>query len=148
MPEAVVIVIRSGARFVAIRRAGGVARAGYWSPPTGRLEVGESQAEAVQREAMEELGLAVQPLQRDWECWSDDGVWRLHWWLARPLGFALRPAPAEVSEALWVSASEFLALAPSFTQHREYFAQRFRAEEAPDGVGDALRSPVDRSPSG
>jgi 8-oxo-dGTP pyrophosphatase MutT (NUDIX family) len=121
MREAVVIVIERAGRFVAIRRADGVARAGYWSPPTGRLESGEAQADAVRREAGEELGIVVEPVTKLWECDSDDGAWRLHWWRASTRDSVLVPAPLEVAEARWVDVTQFLALAPLFAQHREFF---------------------------
>lgn len=131
MRDAVVIVIEQAGRFVAIRRADGVARPGYWSPPTGRLESGETQAEAVCREAMEELGLNVHALAKQWECVSDDGAWRLHWWTAHADDRILHPDPGEVAEARWVTPAEFLQLEPIFAQHRDFFARRVAA-----GPGD------------
>jgi len=121
MREAVVIVVRRADRFVAIRRAASIAKGGYWSPPTGRLEEGESQADAVRREAAEEIGLAVVPLRKVWECTSADECWRLHWWLASCEQECLLPDPGEVAEAGWVTAAEFLQLSPLFEQHCEFF---------------------------
>lgn len=125
MRDAVVIVIEREGCFVAIRRASGVARAGYWSPPTGRLEPGEAQVDAVRREAREELGIFIEPLAKVWECHSDDGQWRLHWWRATASDDVLIPAPQEVAAARWVTVAEFLALAPLFAQHREFFSVHY-----------------------
>src|SRR5262245_52355135 len=121
MREAIVGVVVRGDRFVAIRRGPDVVFSGYWTPPSGRLEPGETQPEAVIREMAEEIGLAVEPLAKVWECPTHDGHFTLHWWHARPLeDHPLVPQPGEVSEARWVTAAEFLALAPIFDADREF----------------------------
>ena len=119
--HAVIIVVRDGARLLAIRRAPGVPRPGYWCPPGGGIEPGESAADAVVREAREETGLAVRAVREVWTTTSDDGTWTLHWWLAARTGGELAPDPREVAETRWVTADEFLALAPIFDAHRPFF---------------------------
>src|SRR2546423_10842594 len=52
-----VIVRREDGRFLFIERAAGKLAAGYWTPVTGRLEAGETLAEAARREVREETGL-------------------------------------------------------------------------------------------
>ena len=121
MKHAIVGVVLRAGRFVAIRRGPAVVYSGYWAPPSGRLEPGETQPRAVAREMAEELGLDVEPLAKVWECPTEDGLYRLHWWTARPNGereFALEPG--EVSEARWVTGAEFLELAPTFAADREF----------------------------
>ena len=114
-------VVLRGTRFVAIRRGPAVVYPGYWAPPSGRLESGETQSEAVVREMAEELGLEVVPLAKVWECPTQDGHFTLHWWSARPVDDrAIVPQPGEVSEARWVTGEEFLALRPSFEADREF----------------------------
>ena len=121
MKDAIIGVILRGARFVAIRRGPAVVYPGYWAPPSGRVEPGETQPDAVAREMAEELGLDVEPLAKVWECPTEDGNYTLHWWTARPNGErALVLEPGEVSEARWVTADEFLALEPSFAADREF----------------------------
>lgn len=121
MKDAIVGVVLRGEKFVAIRRGPATVFSGYWAPPSGRLEPGESQAQAVAREMAEEIGLDVVPLAKVWECPTEDGLYTLHWWSARPLDErAFVPQPGEVSEARWVSAAEFLALAPTFEADREF----------------------------
>lgn len=99
---------------------------GYWTPISGRIEPGESQAQAVIREVREEVGLRVTPLEKVWECPTDDGDFLLHWWTA-DLGSdqiasdQLVLAPDEVSEARWVTPQEFLQMTPTFAGDREYF---------------------------
>src|SRR5215475_10066544 len=121
MREAIVGVVLRGDRFVAIRRGPAVVYSGYWAPPSGRVEPGETQPEAVAREMAEELGLDVRPIAKVWECPTQDGNYTLHWWTARPNDERpLVPQPGEVSEARWVTAAEFLALEPGFDADREF----------------------------
>lgn len=139
--SAVIIVLRRDDRLLAIRRAVGVPRAGWWSPPSGRVEAGEDESAAVVREAREELGIVVAAVARVWECQSSDGAWRLGWWTARERGGVLRPDPREVAEARWVTAAQFLALEPLFPAHREFLTTVWPALAPADGE----RSPADAS---
>ncbi|HTO09313.1 MAG TPA: NUDIX domain-containing protein [Myxococcota bacterium] len=118
-------VIQRGEAVLAIRRGPRGPFAGHWSLPSGRIEPGESQAAAVAREVAEEVGLAVTPIAKVWECPTDDGAYLLHWWTARPAGASLELAldPHEVSAARWVTAAEFLLLEPGFAGDREFFAR-------------------------
>ncbi len=123
--EAVVIVIAREGQVLIIQRAPAVPGAGYWAPPSGRIEPGESQADAVVRESLEEVGLTVRPIRWVWECPSWDGRYRLHWWLAEPISNEIRIAPAEVSEARWMSVEEFLVLEQTFADDRRFFEEIF-----------------------
>ena len=61
---AVGVLIDSDGRFLLTSRPSGKVYAGYWEFPGGKLEAGETVAEALQRELHEELGIqigAVQP---------------------------------------------------------------------------------------
>ncbi len=123
MQDAVVIVLRDGPRVLAIRRGPGGSRSGFWCAPSGRIEPGESPADAVVREAREELGLEVRAIQEVWTCTTDDGRYRLRWWLARIVGGELTPDPLEVTEARWVTPDEYLALSPGFPAHDQFFTR-------------------------
>src|SRR5262245_38530257 len=118
-------VIERGDAVLAIQRGPRGPYSGYWSLPSGRIEPGETQAAAVMREVAEEVGLAVSPGAKVWECPTDDGKFLLHWWTARPAGSSaeLTLDPREVSAARWVTAAEFLALEPGFAGDREFFAR-------------------------
>ncbi len=94
---------------------------GYWCPPSGRIEPGESQEEAVVREVAEELGLSAIPVRKVWECPTHDGAFTLHWWLVDVGNDDLRLDPTEVEEGRWVTASEFLELEATFDGDREFF---------------------------
>ena len=121
--QAVVVVLRDGDRVLVIRRGPEVSRSGYWTPPAGRIEAGETQAEAVAREAKEELGFDVRPRAKVWECPTDDGRYTLHWWTADIVGGGLAPDAGEVSEVRWVTADEFQRLAPVFDDDRRFFRE-------------------------
>lgn len=122
--HAIVPIIRRGSTVLVIKRGPEVLRPGYWCPPSGRLEPGETQEEAVVREVREELGVDVAPVAKVWECPTDDGSFVLHWWIADVSEDAdLVPDPAEVAEARWVTPDEFLGLDPTFAGDRTFFQQ-------------------------
>jgi len=116
-------VIRRGGRVLAIRRGPRGPFSNYWSLPSGRIEPGETQAQAVAREVAEEVGLRVTPVAKVWECPTDDGSFTLHWWTVTLEVTELRLAPDEVSEARWVTSAEFLALEPAFEGDRVFFRE-------------------------
>lgn len=57
---AVGILIQPGSQFLLTSRPEGKVYAGYWEFPGGKLEAGESVAQALARELSEELGITVQ----------------------------------------------------------------------------------------
>ncbi len=120
-PEAVVAVLLQGGRVLAIKRGPGVLLPGYWTLPSGRIEPGESQTDALMREVREEIGLHIEPLTKVWECPTDDGEWKLHWWTAEVSPGELALDEQEVAEARWVTPEEFLELEPTFKGDREFF---------------------------
>lgn len=122
-PPAVVAVLARDGRFLVVRRGPAASRPGYWTPPSGRVEPGETQPEALVREMREELGLDVVPVAKVWECDTDDGRFRLHWWTARVDDDEMTPDQAEVAEARWVTPGEFGQLAPTFADDRRFFAR-------------------------
>jgi 8-oxo-dGTP diphosphatase len=119
--EAVVPILRKDGRVLVIKRGPGVILPGYWCPPSGRIEPGETQEQAVVREVAEELGLVARPITKVWECATDDGDFTLHWWIAEADHYELRPDREEVAEVRWVTADEFLELDPTFVGDRDFF---------------------------
>lgn len=122
MKQAVVGVIRRAGRVLVIERGPAARMSGYWSPPSGRIEPGESQEQALVREMREELGLEVRPVAKVWECPTDDGGFALHWWTVEEDGGELRLDVGEVTAVRWVDSAEFRALEPTFRGDHEFFA--------------------------
>ncbi|MDH4051473.1 MAG: NUDIX domain-containing protein [Rubrivivax sp.] len=60
---AVGVLIDGGGRFLLTSRPDGKVYAGYWEFPGGKLEPGESVAQALRRELHEELGISVGDVQ-------------------------------------------------------------------------------------
>jgi 8-oxo-dGTP pyrophosphatase MutT (NUDIX family) len=121
----VVAVVRRQGRVLMVQRGPRSVFAGWWQPLSGRLEPGETQAEAVVREAREEVGLDVQPLRKVWECPADGVDFWLHWWLAECAGGDLRPDRDEIADARWLRPEEISALPLTFAGDREFFARIF-----------------------
>ncbi|WP_242886325.1 NUDIX domain-containing protein [Actinomadura litoris] len=119
--QAVVAVLRRGGRVLVIRRGPEAQRSGYWAPLSGKVEPGESQADAVAREVHEEVGLRVTPLSKVWESETDDGRFQLHWWVADAETGDVVMDPGEVSDVRWVTPNEFLRMEPVFEGDREFF---------------------------
>ena len=61
---AVGVLIRPGGEFLLCSRPPGKVYAGYWEFPGGKLEAGETPAQALSRELHEELGITIGPASR------------------------------------------------------------------------------------
>ncbi len=60
---AVGVLIRPGGEFLLCSRPPGKVYAGYWEFPGGKLEAGETPAQALERELHEELGISINAAQ-------------------------------------------------------------------------------------
>jgi 8-oxo-dGTP diphosphatase len=120
LPAVVMLVTDDTGRLLVIRRAEGRPRAGWWSPPTGRVEPGETEPEAVTRELGEEVGLRGRAVRRVFESRTDDGCYALGWWLCSVDPGPVIADPREVAEWRWVDLAGFEALRPVFASHLEF----------------------------
>lgn len=80
--QVVAAIIRRESSFLLGKRAPHKKSApGCWSPVSGRIEPGETEADAVVRECFEEIGLTVEPRRKITQYDIDAGQARLHIWL-------------------------------------------------------------------
>lgn len=121
-PPGVVGVLLDGERFLLIRRAEGIPAGGWWTPPSGRIETGETPPEALVREMREELGISVEAINQLWTCPNFDGESELYWWLCRIVSGEITPDPSEVAEVRWCSLPEMRELTPTFPDDVHFFA--------------------------
>jgi mutator protein MutT len=106
--EGVVIACRrEDGRWLMVRRSMQVSRApGAIGFPGGEIEPGETQKQAVIREAKEEIGIDVKPIRCVWEYDWPDTPWMLYAWLAKWVGGDITPEPREIAEVLWMTERE------------------------------------------
>jgi 8-oxo-dGTP diphosphatase len=106
---AVAIIPRDG-RMLVIRRSRTVVAPLTYCFPGGGIEDGESEEAALIREVREEIGVAIRPVKRLWECVT---AWKvqLAWWTAEMDPNAVPVAnPAEVDSIHWVTPGEMAQL--------------------------------------
>ena len=125
-------MLRRGDRFLVIKRGKEAMLCGYWAPPSGRIEEGETPEEALVREIQEELGINATPIAKVWECLTDDGDFILEWWVAEVGPGELLLDPDEVADARWVTTQEFLELHPTFAGDRDFFINVLPDLDLPD----------------
>lgn len=105
-------IIRQADRWLVSRRAAGRIFAGQWEFPGGRVEPGESPEAAAVREAMEEVGVAVEAV----ETWAPVLTHHggrdvaLHPVLCRLVSGEPSPRAPAVTEVRWVNGDELRAL--------------------------------------
>lgn len=118
------VVISDGDRVLVVQR-GKEPGAGTWAFPGGRLELGETLAEAAVREAREETGLTVEPGEvvsvLDFIDTDEEGGVRFHYvlidLLARPVSGTLRPGDDSVA-VRWIGLEDVdeLPMAPHMVE--------------------------------
>ena len=93
-------------RFLVIRRSSTVLAPDTLCFAGGGIEAGESSEVAIRREYREELDLNIRVVREIWQMVTPWDV-HLRWFLAELLpGSEIHPAPAEVSEVMWMSIQE------------------------------------------
>ena len=114
--DGVIIVLQRGGRFLVGQRAPHKPAAGYWTQVSGKVEPGESQPDAVVREAMEELGCVVAAREKLQELPSHNGRYRLHYWRAELLKGEPAIANDELTDLCWVTVEELRGMSPVFEE--------------------------------
>jgi len=105
MKHAVAVVVKKDGKFLLIKRAKKGEAEDFWCPITGAVEHGETQEQAVVREAQEEMGIQVEPVKKLWECTTHDGKYTLHWWQVDLIHDRISENPDEVKAHTWVTVS-------------------------------------------
>jgi 8-oxo-dGTP pyrophosphatase MutT (NUDIX family) len=115
--SAVMIVLEQDGKFLLGKRSAWKAKAPeYWCPISGHIEINESEEEAVIREAREELGITVKPLNKFYSTRTNDKTVMLHWWRAEILEGIPALNNNENSEIRWFSREELKLLQPVFKE--------------------------------
>lgn len=105
------VVRDAGGRLLLVQR-GKDPEAGRWTLPGGRVEPGETPADAAAREVTEETGLVV-AVGREWLVLErpagPDAVFEIHDFVAEPVAGALR-AGDDAADAGWFTPAELARL--------------------------------------
>jgi 8-oxo-dGTP pyrophosphatase MutT (NUDIX family) len=116
---AIAIILR-GRQMLVIRRSRSVVAPLTYCFPGGGIEAGESEEAALVREIREEVGLAIRPVRRLWQCVT---AWKveLAWWLAEATDDAAPLAnPAEVESIHWFTPAEMAQLPGLLESNRQF----------------------------
>lgn len=107
----VIGVLRDAAgRVLMVERSAHVRSPGLWCFPGGHVEPGETLHEAVARELLEELGLTVVARQHLGFVRIPGSPYRLEVLTVEHVSGDLRPHPAEVADARYVTIDEVAAV--------------------------------------
>jgi len=119
--DAIAVVLKRGNAYLLIKRAKKGMAEDYWCPITGAVEPGETQAEAVVREAHEEMGLDVRPVNKVWQCYTQDKQYLIHWWCAELISEQIRVSTSEVKEYRWLQYRDMQKLDKMFKEDLHFF---------------------------
>ena len=117
--DGVVIVLQRGDRFLIGQRAAHKPAPGYWTQISGKHEPDETLEQTVVREAMEELGCVVRPVQKLQELPSANGKFLLHYWATEIVQGEPTISNDEIDELRWLTVAELAELQPVFQEDLE-----------------------------
>jgi 8-oxo-dGTP pyrophosphatase MutT (NUDIX family) len=138
----VVAVVPRAGKLLVIERSQLVRAPGMFCFPGGGIEAGETEADAVVRELLEELALPATAVR---QLWTSVTPWKvaLSWWLAH-IDPDVVPVPlaAEVASFHWLSVAEICGRRNLLASNLEFLAAWERSEFQIDGLplGDATSS--------
>lgn len=114
----VIGILSDGSKFLMIRRADGIAKAGAWCFPGGHVERGETPKVAIVREVREELGIEITPTFRLGSLRVMDSRHILVAWRVEHIRGELTPDPREVAETRWCTPQEIRDIRPSLPSNK------------------------------
>lgn len=113
--QVVAMTIKKGNTFLLGRRSLTKKVApGYWCPISGKIEPGESEEQALVREAQEEIGVLIKPVKKIAKLDVENRKGILHWWLVELIKGEPHINNDEHSEIAWLTFDEILRLDPVF----------------------------------
>jgi 8-oxo-dGTP pyrophosphatase MutT (NUDIX family) len=125
--QGVIAVVQREDCFLVIRRSHYVRAPRKFCFPGGGVEHGETQIDAIHREMQEELNALVQPIRSIWQSQTSTGI-DLYWWKVELLSEKLRPNPAEVEAAYWMTLDHILSEHKLLDTNREFLLSVRRGE--------------------
>ena len=128
--DGVVLVLRRGRRFLVGQRAAHKPAPGYWTPVSGKVEPGETQRQAVAREALEELGCRIEGRDMVHQGRSANGEYRLFYWRCDIVEGEPAICDDELVDLRWVTVEELAEMSPVFLEDIEVMRGRLAAEMA------------------
>ena len=117
MQKVVIVLIHNDEHdFLSLRRAKGTSDGIIWGFPSGKVERGETEKDAVYREVFEETGILCQPRQKIGE--RIVGDIELSYWTATVIGGQPRdPISGEISDVAFRSSAALQKLIPVERMH-------------------------------
>ncbi|MBK7890319.1 MAG: NUDIX domain-containing protein [Bdellovibrionales bacterium] len=89
---------------------------GYWCPISGKIDAGESEEQALVREAHEEIAVQIRPTRKLARIDCDLRQCTLHWWLVDLIKGDPVINNEENSEIAWFTFAEIARLKPVFPE--------------------------------
>jgi 8-oxo-dGTP pyrophosphatase MutT (NUDIX family) len=115
--QAVVAILQRADTFLFVKRSNyNDTASGYWCPVSGRIEKGETQPDALKREVMEEVWLAVVATKKICEIISPGDQFVLHYWQTEIVGGEVRIASDEATDLKWFTLEEIKRLRAAFEE--------------------------------
>jgi 8-oxo-dGTP diphosphatase len=105
----VAAVIEREGRYLLTQRNAGAVLPLLWEFPGGRVEEGETEEQALQREVMGRIGVAVQVVEKVGEHHHEYAHYDVYMMMYQcAIADDAQPYPATVNDLRWVSSREFL----------------------------------------